>query len=91
VIIVFIFLILFGNESDSIQEKSFRFFFFSREEKRIHIHVIGPNGEAKFWMEPNIELAQSVGFTEMELKKLIIVINSHRNEIIESWRTHFGY
>jgi len=40
--------------------KSYRFFFFSREEKRMHIHVISPNGEAKFWIELEIELVKSV-------------------------------
>ena len=29
-----------------------RFFFFSREETRIHVHTLGPEGEAKFWLTP---------------------------------------
>jgi Domain of unknown function (DUF4160) len=33
-----------------------RFFFFSREEDRLHVHAIGPDGEAKFWLEPEIAL-----------------------------------
>ena len=37
----------------------FRFFFFSREEARLHIHVESPEGEAKFWIEPKIELARN--------------------------------
>lgn len=37
-------------------EKGYRFFFFSREETRMHIHVNCGNGEAKFWLEPEIEL-----------------------------------
>jgi hypothetical protein len=35
----------------------FRFFFFSREESHRHVHVSHPDGEAKFWLEPPIELA----------------------------------
>jgi hypothetical protein len=73
------------------REKNYRFFFFSREEKRVHIHVVSPNGEAKFWMTPNIELAQSVGFTESELIRLETIIKENRDEINESWRKHFGY
>jgi hypothetical protein len=38
---------------------SLRFYFFSREESRMHVHVKGSDGEAKFWMEPEIELAQN--------------------------------
>lgn len=30
----------------------FRFFFFSREERRMHVHVQSADGEAKFWIEP---------------------------------------
>jgi hypothetical protein len=37
--------------------RSYRFYFFSREEARMHVHVISPGGEAKFWLEPKIELA----------------------------------
>ena len=33
----------------------FRFFFFSREEPRIHVHVHHSEGEAKFWLEPEIK------------------------------------
>jgi hypothetical protein len=38
--------------------KGYRFFFFSREESRQHIHVISPDEEAKFWVEPKLELAR---------------------------------
>jgi len=31
---------------------SFRFYFFSREEEKMHVHVVSPDGEAKFWIEP---------------------------------------
>jgi hypothetical protein len=37
----------------------FFFFFFSREEERLHIHVQSADGEAKFWIEPQIELARN--------------------------------
>jgi hypothetical protein len=32
------------------REGPFRFFFFSREELRLHIHVQSADGEAKFWI-----------------------------------------
>ncbi|WP_211307542.1 DUF4160 domain-containing protein [Polynucleobacter rarus] len=34
------------------KENGFRFFFFSREESRIHVHVSHADGEAKFWLTP---------------------------------------
>ena len=68
----------------------YRFFFFSREELRCHIHVRSPEGEAKFWIEPRIELAQSAGLNPRELKDLEQCINERENEIRKSWNKHFG-
>jgi hypothetical protein len=42
------------------RQGQYRFYFFSREETRMHIHVHAPNGEVKFWMEPEIKLAQEL-------------------------------
>jgi len=69
--------------------KNYRFFFFSREETRIHIHVVGSNGEAKFWIEPHIELAHNYGFDRGEINDLTEVIKKHTNEIKEAWNSHF--
>ena len=38
--------------------RGFRFYFFSREEPRMHVHVYHANGEAKFWLEPTVEVAE---------------------------------
>jgi hypothetical protein len=42
---------------------AFRFFFFSREETRMHVHVAHTDGEAKYWLEPQIELALNQGLS----------------------------
>ena len=55
------------------RDGSLRFYFFSREESRMHIPVRGPGGEAKFWMEPNIELAQNYGLTLRQVKAALKV------------------
>lgn len=68
----------------------FRFYFFSREEPRIHIHVMGQNGEAKFWMEPAIELAQNYGFSRSEIGDALRMIQEHENDIRSAWQRHFG-
>ena len=46
---------------------NYRFYFFSKEESRIHIHVISPGGEAKFWLEPTIALVNYTGFSKKQL------------------------
>jgi len=70
--------------------KNFRFHFFSREEPRMHIHVICGHGEAKFWMEPDIEPARNFGLSEPELRLLRSVIEERKDEIKRAWKIHFG-
>jgi len=43
------------------REGPFRFFFFSREEPKMHVHVSHPDGEAKFGLHPEVELAMQTG------------------------------
>jgi len=45
------------------RKAGFRFFFFSREEARAHVHVISGDGEAKFWLVPAIEMAKSYHYS----------------------------
>ena len=62
--------------------------FFSKEEPRIHIHVISPDGEAKFWVEPIIALANYTGFSKKQLNLLQKTVERHKNEIIKKWQKH---
>jgi hypothetical protein len=67
-----------------------RFYFFSREEPRMHIHVEGPRGEAKVWLEPTIELAEDHGLGSRDLRTAVRAIREHEHEIRQAWREHFG-
>jgi hypothetical protein len=78
-----------GMSPTVFRYKNYRFFFFSREETRIHIHVLGVNGEAKFWMEPQVELAYNYGFNQSEISELTEIIIKHKNEINKAWNRHF--
>jgi hypothetical protein len=71
------------------QEGKNRFFFFSREETRMHVHVTNPDGEAKFWMEPTVSLATSYNLSAGQLNRLQKIIEEHKNEIKRSWKRHF--
>ena len=68
----------------------FRFYFFSREERRRHIHVQCSSGEAKFWLDPNLELAENQGFTKPLLARAFTTIEEHEDEIRSAWEAHFG-
>jgi hypothetical protein len=68
---------------------AFRFYFFSREEPRIHVHVHCPDGEAKFWLEPKIALAQNLGLSGRQLRQAQTLVERHADEIRDAWRKHF--
>jgi hypothetical protein len=68
----------------------FRFYFFSREEPRMHIHVDSSEGEAKFWMEPTIELARNHRLSEQDLGRVRKLVEEHEDVIRTTWNKHFG-
>jgi len=68
----------------------FRFYFFSREEARVHVHAQSADGEAKFWLDPSVELAVSFGLREKDLKIIEDLIRDHEDEIRAAWHEHFG-
>lgn len=70
--------------------KNYRFYFLSNEEKRIHVHIECPEGEAKFWIEPIISLSEYHGLNETKLREIERIAEKHRNEIIKKWQQHFG-
>jgi len=70
--------------------KGLRFFFFSLEEARMHVHVLGKEGEAKVWIEPAIELANSRGLSAKTLGFALRQIEEREGEIREAWNRHFG-
>jgi hypothetical protein len=71
------------------KERGLRFYFFSREETRLHVHVQGDRGEAKFWLEPKIELAQNHGLSQASVRTALRVIREREDEIRKSWKAHF--
>ncbi|MBK8761744.1 MAG: DUF4160 domain-containing protein [Sulfuritalea sp.] len=71
------------------REGGFRFYFFSREEPRMHVHVQGQNGEAKIWLEPAIEVAQHTGLSRGEISEALRLVQEHANDIGKAWRKHF--
>ena len=56
----------------------------------MHVHVTSPDGEAKFWIEPEIALAKSFGFSQNQINELKKVVEEHKNDIKDAWAEHFG-
>jgi ferritin-like metal-binding protein YciE len=55
----------------------------------MHVHVLSPDGEAKFWIEPQIELALNKGLKAVELTELRRIIEERQDEIRQHWHRHF--
>jgi hypothetical protein len=69
----------------------YRFYFFSREEPRLHVHIQSPEGEVKFWLDPEIEMARNHQLNERDLQRIRELILEHENEIRDAWNRHFGH
>jgi len=71
----------------------YRFFFFSNEGKPReppHIHVRRGGDEAKFWLSPEVAVADSFGFNAAELNALIKTVREERFRIEKAWHGYFG-
>ena len=70
-----------------------RFHFYSYEgspREPIHIHVAKADVDAKFWLFPSIRLAYNQGFSAREVRRLIDIVEAHREQIEEAWNAHFS-
>jgi hypothetical protein len=71
------------------RQGAFRFFFFSREEPCMHIHVTHTDGEARFWLEPQIDLAMNQRLLKKQINDASLLVQDHHEEIIHAWRSYF--
>ncbi|MGH9748584.1 MAG: DUF4160 domain-containing protein [Candidatus Polarisedimenticolia bacterium] len=60
------------------------------EEERPHVHVHHADGEAKFWLEPTVELARNYGMNPRRLTGARDLVRRHEREIRAAWKKHFG-
>ena len=72
------------------QEDGFTFKIYSNEEERKHIHVVKAGCEAKFWLEPQIELATNYGFDSKDLKKIKELVERYGNDFKQQFAAHIG-
>lgn len=56
----------------------------------MHVHVAGQTGEAKFWIEPVIDLARNQGFTQHQIRLIQEIVKEREDEIRDAWEKHFG-
>ena len=73
-----------------LRVRSYQFHFYSREESRPHVHVRTPDGKAKFWLEPQVELADSSNLAQRELRQLEELVTEYQDDFRTAWSEHFG-
>lgn len=56
----------------------------------MHVHVQGQDGEAKFWLEPTVELAQHTGLSRRDISEALRLVKEHENDIRSAWHKHFA-
>ena len=70
-----------------------RFHFFSNEgdpREPAHVHVDGPDGRAKFWLNPEVHVAFARGYAPRVVNELLAVVRANRDLIERRWNDHFG-
>lgn len=76
-----------------LRYKGYRFFFYSNEgdpREPLHIHVRKGEAVAKFWVAPEVKLADSYGMSGHELTELAQVVRDNREIIERTWNEFFG-
>jgi hypothetical protein len=69
-----------------------RFFFYSNEGsplEQMHVHANRGAAEAKVWIEPEVAIGASSGFSPGELRDILKAIRGRRALIESVWNDHF--
>lgn len=68
----------------------FVFKIYSNEESRIHIHIVKAENEAKYWLEPDLELAENFGFSSKELSFIEKILKENGDDFKIKFARHTG-
>jgi hypothetical protein len=72
-----------------LRVRGYRFYFYSREQTRPHVHVQHASGEAKSWLDPKVALANDYGLSEARAAVAVRIAREHEDDIRAAWRAHF--
>lgn len=56
----------------------------------MHVHDVSGDGEAKFWLEPEIELAKNHAYSRKQLKTIESLVETHHSEFVSARQQHFS-
>ncbi len=55
----------------------------------MHVHVYCADGEAKVWLEPNVELARSFRLSSQQLREIRSIVEVRQDELKAAWEDFF--
>jgi hypothetical protein len=68
----------------------YRFYFYSHEPNEPpHVHIDHSGRSAKVWLQ-DIALAKNIGYSARELKRILGMVEDHRDQFLEAWHAYFG-
>jgi hypothetical protein len=76
-----------------LRQAGLRYYFFSNEgspREPAHVHVRGGGNDAKVWLEPEVAIADSFGFSPAEIWRILWVVGAHRRQFLKAWYEHFS-
>ena len=53
------------------------------------MHAFHSEGQAKIWLEPQIEVAENLGLPPHLLTTALRLVHEHEHEIRAAWKEHF--
>ncbi len=69
----------------------FKFRFFSNEnDEPAHVHIVKGDGNAKFWLLPELVEAYAYGYTVRERRIIRELVESNQDFLISKWNDYFG-
>jgi len=56
----------------------------------MHVHVANPDGEEKFWIEPDLTTSVVTGLSSRQVAEAEDIVRRQLPEIRDAWVRHFG-
>lgn len=55
----------------------------------MHVPVRSGDGEAKFWLEPEVRLAKNYRYPQAQLRQIESIVEARLDELAAAWKRHF--
>ena len=67
-----------------------KFYIYTRDHEPPHVHVVGPDGEAKFLVGDTIELDSNHGLKNKDIHMAMSILEDNKDLIIDKWANIHG-